>query len=100
MSGNAKLTFTYSVGLVNDIYTIRTLKITGSKDRLISFFVEFWNTTINFEAPTGNSDVSLLTGQDVVKYFINKGKPYITITNSTYKSLEEFKTFFDTIKEK
>ncbi|AMA48973.1 hypothetical protein [Flavobacterium covae] len=98
MSGNQRLIISYTSGLVNDVYTITSVKITGSKERLISFFVNFWQTSKNFNAPAGNSNVSLLTGQDVVKYYFNKGKPYITISNSTYKSIDEFKQFFSTLK--
>jgi len=99
-SGNANLIFSYSIGLVDNIYTIKNLKITGSKERLISFFVEFWQTSKNFTSPSGNSDVSLLTGQDVAKFYFNKGKPYITVTNNTYKSLDEFKVYFQNLKSK
>ncbi|WP_269233833.1 hypothetical protein [Flavobacterium flavigenum] len=97
-SGNKKLIFDYSIGKVDDVYTIKSLKITGSEDRLITFFVEFWQTTKNFTAPAGNSDVSLLTGQDVAKFYFNKGKPYITVTNNTFKSIEEFKEYFHKLK--
>lgn len=99
-SGNANLVFNYSIGSVDNIYTIKSLKITGSKERLISFFVEFWQTSKNFTTPSGNSDVSLLTGQDVAKFYFNKGKPYITVTNNTYKSLDEFKVYFQNLKSK
>lgn len=96
----AKLTITYDVVKVSDIYTIQSVKITGDKQRVVDFFIEFWQTSINFKEPSGNSDVSLNMGQDIVKYYFNKGKPYITVTNSTYKNVEEFKTFFATLKEK
>lgn len=99
-SGNEKINFVYTVGLVDNVYTIKTVKITGTKESLITFFVEFWQTTINFQEPSGKSDVSLLTGQDVVKYYVNKGKPYITITNNTFKDLEEFKKHFIDLKAK
>lgn len=94
-SGGKNLIFTYNVGKVNDIYTIKSLKITGSKERLISFFVEFWQTSINFEKPSGKSDVSLRTGQDVAKFFFNKGAPFITVSNSSYKNIEDFKEYFN-----
>ena len=94
------LTISYDVVKVSDIYTIQSVKITGDKLRLIDFFVEFWNTTPNFQEPSGNSDVSLNMGQDVVKYYFNKGKPYITVTNGTYKNVEEFRTFFAGLKTK
>lgn len=99
-SGNQSLTFNYSIGIVDNIYTIKDLKITGSNKRLISFFVNFWETTKNFTTPSGNSDVSLLTGQDVVKFYLNKGKPYILVTNNTFKSLDEFKMYFQKLREK
>ena len=93
-----KLIISYDVVKVNDVYTIRSAKMTGDKERLLDFFIVFWETTINFKEPSGNSDVSLNMGQDVVKYYFNKGKPYITVTNSTYKNLEEFKVYFETLK--
>ncbi|MDA6068657.1 hypothetical protein NJT12_03400 [Flavobacterium sp. AC] len=99
-SGNANLVFNYTIGIVDNVYTIKSLKITGSKERLISFFVEFWQTSKNFTSPSGNSDISLLTGQDVAKFYFNKGKPYITVTNNTYKSLDEFKVYFQNLKSK
>ncbi|WP_163410808.1 hypothetical protein [Flavobacterium ajazii] len=97
-SGYKTLVFNYSIGKVDDIYTIKSLKITGAEDRLIPFFVNFWQTTKNFTAPAGNSDVSLLTGQDVAKFYFNKGKPYITVTNNTFKSIEEFTEYFHKLK--
>lgn len=99
-SGSLKLAIAYDVVKVQDVYTIQAAKITGDKKRIISFFINFWETTINFEEPSGNSDVSLNMGQDVVKYYFNKGKPYITITNGTYKNAEEFRTFFAGLKAK
>lgn len=99
-SGKERLNFIYTVGLVDNVYTIKTVKITGTKESLISFFVEFWQTTMNFQEPSGKSDVSLLTGQDVVKYYVNKGNPYITITNNTFKDLEDFKKYFIDLKAK
>ena len=99
-SSGKGLIIKYYVGKVNDIYTIKSVKITGGTERLITFFVSFWKTSINFETPSGKSDVSLLNGQDVVKYYFNKGNPYINVTNSTYKSIEEFSKYFDTIKDK
>nr|WP_294922167.1 hypothetical protein [uncultured Flavobacterium sp.] len=99
-SGNASLIFNYNIGMVDNVYTIKSLKISGSKERLITFFVEFWQTSKNFTAPSGNSDVSLLTGQDVAKFYFNKGKPYITVSNSTFKSLDEFKAYFEKLKTK
>ena len=94
-SGSHNLIITYNVGKTNDIYVIKSVTISGDKERVYDFFVEFWKTTINFKEPSGKSDVSLLTGQDVVKLFFNKGKPYITVTNGTYKTIEEFNLKFN-----
>jgi len=94
------LIITYDVVKVSDVYTIQSVKITGHKKRVLSFFINFWKTSINFETPAGNSDVSLNMGQDVVKYFFNKGNPYITVTNSTYKNVDEFKVHFENLKAK
>jgi len=94
------LIITYDVVKVSDIYTIGSVKITGDKKRVLSFFINFWKTSINFETPAGDSDVSLNMGQDVVKYFFNKGKPYIMVTNSTYKNVDEFKVHFENLKAK
>lgn len=95
MFSSGRLSIKYYIGKVNDVYTVKSVKITGDSERLITFFVEFWKTTINFKEPSGKSDVSLLTGQDVVKLFFNKGKPYITVTNGTYKTIEEFNLKFN-----
>jgi hypothetical protein len=99
-SGNQSLIFSYNIGMVDNVYTIKDLKITGSNKRLISFFINFWQTSKNFTEPSGNSDVSLLTGQDIAKFYFNKGKPFISVTNNTFKSLEEFKQYFQKLKEK
>jgi len=97
-SGKGSLIINYTVVMVENVYTIQAVKISGSKDRVISFFVEFWQTAMNFEAPKGNADVSLLTGQDVAKFYFNKGKPYILVTNSTFKTKEEFIKYFKKLK--
>lgn len=97
-SVSQKLLFTYNVGQVDKVYTIQSVKITGSKERLIMFYIEFWQTASNFVAPKGNADVSLLTGQDVVKFYFNKGKPYIMVTNGTYKNIADFQEHFTKLK--
>ncbi len=97
-SGLKKLAITYTIINVADVPVVKSVKITGDKKRVTSFFVNFWKTTMNFEAPSGNSDVSLLMGQDVVKYYFNKGKPYITVTNGTFKTDKEFEEHFKNLK--
>lgn len=97
-SSNKGLIIKYYIGMVNDIYTIKSVKISGDSDSVISFFINFWQTSMNFKEPSGKSDVSLLTGQDVVKFYFNKGKPYISVTNGTYKTIEEFNLKFNQMK--
>lgn len=99
-SGSQKLSITYDVVKVNDVFTIEAVKITGDKKRIVSFFINFWKTTIHFDEPSGNSDVSLHMGQDDVNYFFNKGNPYIAITNGTYKNAAAFRSYFATLKAK
>lgn len=97
-SGLKKLAVVYEVSKVNDVYTINSVTINGSDERVTDFFIEFWQTAMNFEEPKGNSNVSVLTGQDVVKYYFNKGKPYVAVTNGTFKTVEEFKNHFQKLK--
>lgn len=97
-SGHENLIFNYNIGKVDNVYTIKSLKITGSKQRLISFFIQFWQASKDFKTPSGKSDVTFLIGQDVARFYFNKGKPYITVTNNIYKSLDEFNIYFQALK--
>lgn len=72
---------------------VKSIKITGTKDRVIAFFIEYWGTKIDWDPK--KSDVERLQMQDVIKFYFNNGKPYITITNSTYKTTKEFEDHFN-----
>ncbi|GAA5096831.1 hypothetical protein GCM10023210_31130 [Chryseobacterium ginsengisoli] len=74
---------------------VTSIKISGDKDKVFTFFVEYWNTTINWDAK--KSDIERLHQQDVIRLHFNAGKPYITITNGTYKNKADFEAFFNTL---
>lgn len=97
-SRHENLIFNYNIGLVDNVLTIKSLKITGSKKRLISFFNQFWMASKDFKSASGKSEVSFLTGQDVATFYTNKEKLYITVTNNNYKSLNEFNAYFQNLK--
>ncbi|MCT2563965.1 hypothetical protein [Chryseobacterium herbae] len=75
-----------------------SIKISGDKDKVYTFFVEYWGTTIDWGAK--KADVERTHMQDVIRLHFNGGKPYITITNGTYKSTSDFENFFNTLLEK
>lgn len=72
---------------------IKSLKITGTPNRVIAFFVEYWGSNLDFNSI--KADVERKQMQDVAKFYYNKGKPYIIIENNTYKSTKEFEDFFN-----
>lgn len=77
---------------------VTSIKISGDKDKVYTFFVEYWGTTIDWDAK--KSDVERKHQQDVVRLHFNGGKPYITITNGTYKNTADFEIYFNTLLEK
>jgi hypothetical protein len=77
---------------------VTSLKINGTKDRVFSFFINYWNTTIDWDAK--KSDIERKHFQDVIRLHFNNGKPYITITNASYKNTKEFEAFFNDLKSK
>lgn len=74
------------------------LKISGTKDRVFSFFINYWNTTINWDA--SKSDVERRHMQDIIRLHFNNGNPYITVANATYKNSKDFENFFNDLKLK
>ena len=99
---SGKLIFQMSTSVINsDVILpeiVTSIKVTGSPDRVISFFVRFWDTTLDFT--NIKSDVERKHMQDVARFYFNKGKPYINVINNTYKSAKEFETFFNELLEK
>lgn len=77
---------------------VQSVKISGSKDRVFSFFVNYWGTTINWDAK--KSDVERRHMQDIVRLHFNGGNPYITVTNAAYKTPKDFEVFFNDLKSK
>lgn len=94
---NGKLIFELYTDTINSKVDfpeiVKSIKISGTKDRVIAFFVEYWGTKIDWDAK--KSDVQRLQMQDVIKFYFNNGKPYITITNSAYKTTKEFEEQFN-----
>lgn len=77
---------------------VTSIKISGDKDRVYTFFIDYWGTTIDWDAK--KSDVERKHQQDVIRLHFNSGKPYITITNGTYKNTADFEAYFNTLLEK
>lgn len=77
---------------------VTSIKIYGDKDKVYTFFTEYWGTTIEWNPK--KSDVERLHQQDIIRLHFNNGKPYITITNGTYKNTADFEVFFNTLLEK
>ncbi|ROI09779.1 hypothetical protein EGI11_03205 [Chryseobacterium sp. H3056] len=93
---DGKLVFDLSTDVINaDVQNpevVSAVKITGTPERVISFFVRYWDTTIDFK--TLKSDIERRQMQDVANLYFNKGKPYIMVKNNTYKSAKEFEPHF------
>lgn len=77
---------------------VKSIKITGTPSRVISFFVYYWDTTIDFESV--KSDIERKHMQDVAHFYFNKGKPYILVKNGTFDTIKEFEEYFNTLLEK
>ncbi len=92
-----KLNFEFKTDVIkSEVETpeiVKSVKITGTPERVIRFFVRYWDTSLDFE--TVRADVERKHFQDIVKFYFNKGKPYILVTNSTFKSTKEFEDFFN-----
>lgn len=76
---------------------VTSIKISGDKDKVYTFFVEYWGTTIDWDAK--KSDIERLHQQDIIRLHYNNGKPFITIINGTYKNKADFEAFFNTLTE-
>lgn len=94
---DGKLIFDLKTEMINskvDIpEVVKSIKISGTKDRVIAFFVEYWGTKIDWDPK--KSDVQRLQMQDIIRFYFNNGKPYIIVTNSTYKNTKEFEDHFN-----
>lgn len=94
---SGKLIITLTTDLINSKVEvpeiIKSIKITGTPERVITFFVEYWDTTLDFRSL--KSDVERKHMQDVARFYFNKGKPYITVTNGTFKNTKEFEEYFN-----
>lgn len=95
---NGKLNFTFNnfTAKINDedVEITKSILVKGTPNRLFNFFVNYYKSTMHFN--DFKSDVMVHQMQDDVRLFFNSGKPYITITNSTYKSKDEFLNFLKT----
>ena len=72
---------------------VTSIKITGTSDRVKSFFINYWGTKIDWDSE--KSDVERKQMQDIIRFYHNSGKPYITITNSTFKNKNDFEIHFN-----
>lgn len=93
--GKLMVTLNYDVidAAVTNPEIIKSLKITGSRMSVLGFYVRFWHTKMKFEDITADVERNHL--QDKVKLFFNNGKPYITITNTTYPTSKDFTAHYN-----
>ena len=89
-----KLNAVFSVEPLANTFVIKSLKINGDSDKVLSFYVGFWNTTINFDDLKKKGMVYNRYLQDKIEYHFNSGNPYIEITNTSIKDFGTFATAF------
>lgn len=99
-SGNKTLKFSYNTFVGIDDFIVKSVKITGSPERVLKFYTTYWNTTLNIKEYGKNAIVENNYGQDNINLHLNNGKPYITIKNSTFKTDEAFISYFKELVNK
>ncbi|AMO19425.1 hypothetical protein [Flavobacterium columnare] len=87
----SKLTVTYNLFKVDGEFVIKSLKITGDYDKMVLFYVTFWNTEINVEK---NYSITNNFVQDLITFNNNVQNPIITVTNTTISDTNKFTTDF------
>lgn len=87
----SKLTVTYNLFKIDGEFVIKSLKITGDYDKMVLFYVTFWNTEINVEK---NHSITNNFVQDLITFNNNIQNPIITVTNTTISDTNKFTTDF------
>lgn len=85
-----ELFFKFNVFPMGKEFVIKDLKITGTTDAVLRFYVSYWTTTLNFDDISKTEIVSNRLLQDRISYNFNNGNPYIKIENTTIESPEKF----------
>lgn len=91
------LTVVYNVFALDHALIIKSVRITGNY--ALDFYARFWHTSLNFAEPQKDAIVSNNYLQDKVTCGYNNGF-WITITNSTIKSVGEFAVLVNELKAK
>lgn len=95
-----KLIFTFKVFHLGDDFVIEQLKISGDNEKVLSFYVSYWSTSLNFDDIKKNEIVSNKFLQDHISYSYNNNKPVILIKNNTINSRREFVSEYSPKREK
>ncbi len=85
-----ELIFDYKVFTTDSVFVIESLKITGSPSMVLKFYVQFWETNLNFDNVKGKEIVTNRHIQDRVSYSFNNGAPSIEVKNTSYGSPDDF----------
>ena len=83
----SKLTVTYNIFTIDGEFVIKSLKITGDYDKMVLFYVTFWNTKINVEK---NHSITNNFVQDLITFNNNVQNPIITVSNTTILDTDKF----------
>lgn len=87
----SKLAVSYDLFKVDGEFVIKSLKITGDYDKMVLFYVTFWNTEINVEK---NHSITNNFVQDLITFNNNVQNPIITVTNTTISDTDKFTADF------
>jgi hypothetical protein len=85
-----KMSFIFNVEPINDEFVIKSCKIVGNSERLISFYVHFWSSPLQFDQVKSKGVIYNNFMMDKISFHYNGNQPYITITNG---SITDFKDF-------
>jgi len=88
----SRLTIEYSTFSIGHDYVVKNVKISG--DKVIEFFVRFWNTTMSFNEVKEKGIVHYVFLQDKSTLYYNHGNCYIEVINTTINNASEFKVLF------
>ena len=91
-----KITIKYNVFKHDDDFVIKECTITGDAERVVDFYIQFWNTDLKFDEVKEKETVVNHYGNDrIALTFIGDTQAKISITSDKYKSVQEYKDFWD-----
>ncbi len=91
-----KVKVLYHVFKHDDGFVIKDCIITGDADRIIDFYTQFWNTDLKFDEAKEKETVVNHYGNDrIALTFLSNNQAKISITSDKYKSVQEYKDFWD-----